>query len=109
MDKKQPWNLSIFLFSGYRPTFQCAPIENLTLLSAQFPGDADIFVTYDKCSVNIYRNNTNGSVLLEERNCPNGYSYSTPKVATFVTEVDQFIGEYFLTLFQNDLIGPFLL
>lgn len=76
------------VFIGYRPTFQCAPIENLTLLSAQFPGDADIFVTYDKCSVNIYRNNTNGSVLLEERDCPNGYSYSTPKDATFVTELD---------------------
>lgn len=97
MDKKHARNLSISLFSGYRPTYQCAPVENLTLLSAQFPGDADIFVTYDKCSVSIYQNNTNGSVLLEERDCPNGYSYSTPKDATFVTEVDQFTGEYFLT------------
>lgn len=76
------------VFIGYRPGYQCAPIENFTLLSEQFDGDAEIFVTYAKCNVNIYQNQTNGSVLLEQRDCPNGYSYSTPKDATFVTELD---------------------
>ncbi|XP_022330062.2 organic cation transporter protein-like [Crassostrea virginica] len=80
------------VFIGYRPTYQCAPVENVSSLTTLAPEGADVFVTYDKCSVNLYLNRTNDSVLLQDMECPNGYTYSTPKDATFVTELDLVCG-----------------
>ncbi|XP_048736819.2 organic cation transporter protein-like [Ostrea edulis] len=85
------------VFIGFRPSNKCAPVENVSTLSTSVPDGANLFVTYDKCSLNLYQNLTNGSLFLEEIDCPNGYSYSMAEDATFVTEFDLVCGRSGLT------------
>ncbi|KAJ8316408.1 hypothetical protein KUTeg_006422 [Tegillarca granosa] len=49
--------------------------------------NSSIYIEYGKCDVNIYRNDTN-LTLIQNRKCENGYTYPVHKDATFVTEWD---------------------
>lgn len=58
---------------------------NCTMIDEQCH-NTSIYIEYGKCDVNIYRNDTNNT-LIQNRKCENGYSYPVAKDSTFVTEV----------------------
>lgn len=72
---------------GYRYPYKCQEMElNCTMVEDQCY-NSSIYIEYGKCDVNIYRNDTN-LTLIHNRKCENGYTYPVHKDATFVTEWD---------------------
>ncbi|XP_048733416.2 organic anion transporter 3-like [Ostrea edulis] len=80
------FQLLIGVFIGYRPDFQCAASE----LENKYLTNGSIYVTYEKCHINIFHNDTSGSIpqLIAMKECTNGYLYHLDKDSTIVTEFD---------------------
>lgn len=71
---------------GYRPTYQCSSssaYDNQTYTNNSY------FVTYDKCHIKVFYNDTTRDApeLVKDDLCTEGYQYSLDKYSTFVTEV----------------------
>ena len=72
---------------GFKPSVQCAPIENTTYYNESDVTTTSLSVEYRECSVILTKNCTNGTTKREETPCPAGYSYNVPRERSLVAEV----------------------
>lgn len=85
------WLVFIFIllfnyFSGFKPPYQCAEVDNAFLNSEPIYTNGSIYLDYDKCQIYTHLNDTNAT-FIRSQDCVNGHAYSVPKDRTFVTEV----------------------
>ncbi|KAJ8304439.1 hypothetical protein KUTeg_018022, partial [Tegillarca granosa] len=81
------FHLLSIVFIGFKPSYQCAEVDNDFIKTEPLYMNDSIYIHYDKCQVNFHLNDTN-STFIRSQDCVNGHTYPVPKDRTFVTELD---------------------